>query len=288
MSRDLSALCFIREQTSEPASAVGYTMHKTDDPSRFYLKFKTSLQSFGIVNRNRRAYDAENIRQCIESSDYIQSMLRQNSWVGELDHPQNPNTEQKLTVQRLANPDPSISSHYIRKPWFEGNILKAPIQTDSSNANGMNLAIKIVDGKIIPAFSARVLGELKNINGVPTVHVKRLITYDSVLYPSHPEALGDIKQQQLMESAAMVEEASGSQIIYFPELAMMAAHNSKEVDFICESFGLTVEDVLGVTASGKSVVLKEGANVYVQPITDKIIRSKTQDAARSFLGGGLK
>lgn len=41
----------------------------------------------GVMNRNHRSYDQANIWDCIQHDDYIQSMLRQNSWIGEIDHP---------------------------------------------------------------------------------------------------------------------------------------------------------------------------------------------------------
>lgn len=285
-----NALCYIREQSSYPEDNkdFGYTVHKTDDPGRFYLKFQAVLQSFGVKNRNQRFYDAQNVMDSITTSDYIQSMLAQNSWMGEYDHPAEQIAGQKLTVQRIANPDPKHTCHYIRKPWLEGNLLKAPIQTDSGTEEGRNLAIKIVDGGIIPAFSARVLGELQNRNGNPTVWVKRLVTYDSVLYPSHKEALGNIKARPLTESVEVVESATGTTIIFLTELAQMVAPSSKETEWLCESFGLTVKDVVGLTATGNSLVITEGSNVYIQPITDRRIRAKTKSTVRDFLGGDIR
>lgn len=286
MNRPTDALCFIREQVSYPEDNknFGYEVCKTSDPSRFYVKFKSTLQSFGVQNRNKRYYDAQNIMDNIEKSEYIQSMLRQNSWVGELDHPSETINGQTLTLQRISNPDPKHDSHFIRKPWLEGNLLKAPIQTDSGTEEGMNLAIKIVDGGLIPAFSARVFGELQNRSGRPTVMAKRLITYDEVLFPSHREALADVSIPQIMESASVLEEYSGCTVITFPELARMAAGSSRETEWLCESFGLSINDVIGVTNTGNSVVVSENnRNVYFQPITDKHIRQRVQRTLKDFL-----
>ena len=167
---NLDTLCFIQEQTSfneDYAGNFGYEVHDKGD--RFYLIFNAVLQSFGVKNRNKREYEAANIMDRIEHDDYIQSMLRQNSWMGEIDHPAPTIQGEELTMQRIANPDMSRTSHYIRNPRLNGNLLEATIQTDSSNKHGMNMAIKIVDGKIIPCFSARVLGSLQNKGGRPVV-----------------------------------------------------------------------------------------------------------------------
>lgn len=280
---DMSALCYIQEQTScedDYKGSFGYEV--VDKGNRFYVKFPAVLQSFGVKNRNKRFYEADNIMNCINTDEQIQDYLRKNSWMGEIDHPAPEYEGQKLTLQRIANPDPKKTSHYIRKPHLEGNLLKANIQTDSSNEHGMNMAIKIVDGKIIPCFSARVLGALRNINGRPVVFVNKLVTYDWVLYPSHREAEAEIKQP-VMESVEAGAGEIGAKVIFLKDLAKMAANNSKETEWLCESFGLSIDDVVGLTNDGSSLVINENKNVYIQPISDKKIRSKTQSAVRDWL-----
>lgn len=279
----MDTFCYIKEQTSymEDYDNFGYNVHKED--GRFYVTFDAVLQSFAVRNRNGREYDADNIWNCIQTDDYIQSMLRQNSWMGEIDHPAAEIQGQELTMQRIANPDMKLTSHYIRKPRMNGNkFLEATIQTDSSNPHGMNMAIKIVDGKIIPCFSARVLGSLRNTGGKPVVYVKKLITYDWVLYPSHPEAMGKITQP-MVESINEAARLAGCTVIFLNELAKMAANSSKETEFLCESFGLSIDDVVGLTNTGNSIVIAEGENTYIQPITDARIRSKTRSAVADWL-----
>jgi hypothetical protein len=284
MDNSLDTLCYIHEQTSymeDYKDSFGYEVHETG-PNRFYVTFPAVLQSFDVMNRNGRSYDANNIMECINTDDQIQSMLRQNSWMGEIDHPAAEKKGEELTVNRIANPDLKKTSHYIRKPVLNGNLLEANIQTDSSNENGMNMAIKIVDGKIVPCFSARVLGSLRNVMGKPVVHVNKLVTYDWVLYPSHKEAMAKI-HQPLMESVNAIKDYAGKQIIFLKELAHMAANNSKETEWLCESFNLTIDDVVGLTSTGDSVVIQESGNIYIQPITDKAVRTKTQRGLSDWL-----
>jgi hypothetical protein len=279
----LDTLCYIREQTSYPedyAGNFGYQVH--DKGNRFYVTFDAVLQSFGVRNRNNREYDLDNIWNLIQTDDYIQSMLRQNSWLGEIDHPAPEKKDEELTVQRIGNPSMEKSSHFIRSPRVEGNLLCGHIQTDSSNRAGMNMAIKIVDGKIIPCFSARVFGSLQNRGGRPVVMVKKLITYDWVLYPSHREALAKINQP-MVESVQQMEDYSNCTVIFLTELARMAAASSKETQFLCESFGLTEEDLVGVTKTGNSVVLEHGGDVFVQPISDRNVRARTKSMVTDWL-----
>jgi hypothetical protein len=281
---ELDTLCYIHEQTSyvsDYKGNFGYEVVPTG-ANRFYVKFPAVLQSFDTMNRNGRSYDANNIMDCINNDDYIQSMLKQNSWMGEIDHPAAEKKGEELTINRIANPDLKKTSHYIRKPVLHGNLLEANIQTDSSNENGMNMAIKIVDGKIVPCFSARVLGSLKNVMGKPVVHVNKLVTYDWVLYPSHKEAMAKITQP-VMEAANAIKDYAGKQIIFLKELAQMAANNSKETEWLCESFDLSIDDVVGLTSDGKSIAIQESGNLYVQPITDKRVKTKTQNNLRDWL-----
>ena len=283
MNKKLSSFCYVAEQTSfkeDYDGKFGYEMHEKSN--RFYIIFEGILQSFGVLNRNGRMYDADNISSCIQNDPYINAMLAQNSWMGELEHPAAIYENQNLSLARLAAVFPNNTSHFIRKPHFEGNLLKATIQTDSSNQSGMNMAIKIVDGKVIPGFSARVLGELKTKNGKPFVEVKKLITYDYVLFPSHKEALG-IVNKPYAESVKTVEKATNSSIIFFEELAKEAIKSSEDAQIICEAFNLTDQDIIGLTSTGNSVVLKENKNIYVCPITNEMARVKTKANLNDWL-----
>lgn len=281
MNKALDTLCYIQEQTSfeeDYNGKFGYEVH--DLGSRFYVTFPAVLHTFGPkLNRNGRRYDQNNIWTCISTDDYIQSMLRQNSWLGEIDHPAPAIDGENLSLQRISNPSLKESSHYIRSPRMVGDKLEANIQTDSSNKNGMNMAIKIVDGKIIPCFSARVLGTKKPNSDI--VWVRKLVTYDWVLYPSHAEAQGKL-HQPIMESVQEMEKQMNTKIIYFPELAKMAA-GAEDVKYLCEAFELTEKEFYGVTETGNSAVFTENGNVYVQPLSSEIIRNRAKSSLTDWL-----
>lgn len=284
MKTSLPSLCYIAEQTSfteDYQDKFGY--HMVEEKDRFYIIFEAILQSFGVLNRNGRMYDAMNIMECIKTDPYIITMLENNCWMGELEHPTAIYENQNLSITRLATVMPANSSHYIRQPRLEGNLLKATIQTDSSNPSGMNLAKKIVDGKIIPGFSARVLGELKTRGGQPLVDVKKLITYDYVLFPSHKEALGNVNRSYNESGVNYLQKAINGDIIFFDELAKGVAKDSEGAQILCESFGLTNDDIIGVTSTGNSVVLKEKDNIYISPITNEIARKKTKHCLNDWL-----
>lgn len=276
--QDLSTLCYIQEQTSFPEdykNRFGYEIKPSARNGRFYVIFDAILQSFGVMNRNGRMYDQSNIWQCISTDETIRQYLADNSWLGEVDHPSAQMNGETLSVNRIANPDKTLSSHYIRKPRMNGTFLEATIQTDSSTEAGMNMAVKITDGKIIPCFSARVLGALEQRNGRPTVIVRKLVTYDWVLYPSHREARAKITQP-IVENAGAVAREAGTTIIFLPQLAQMAFSGAKDKEWLCESFGITEENLLGVTETGNSVVSATEDSAFITPITDRTLRQRTR------------
>jgi len=279
---DMNTFCYIQEQTSSEEDYTNFGYQVYDKGNRFYVTFKAVLQSFEVKNRNGREYDQNNVWDKIVNDEYIQDQLRKNSWMGEIDHPAPIYKDDELTVQRIANPDPKLTSHYIRSPRLNSNLLEANIQTDSGTEAGMNFAIKIVDGKIIPCFSARVLGSAKTVGGRLVVWVNKLVTYDWVFYPSHKEAEARINQPR-MEAVDDFTKFTGCKVIYFPELARMAANNSRETEYLCESFGLTIDDVIGITESGNSIVIQENSNIYAQPIMDSTIKNKTQKMMKDWL-----
>lgn len=273
---DLSTLCYIQEQTSFPEdykNQFGYEIHQSSRPGRFYVTFDAILQSFGVMNRNGRMYDQANIWQCISTDETIRQYLADNSWLGEVDHPAAQMNGQTLSVNRIANPDKTLSSHYIRKPRMNGTFLEATIQSDSSTEAGMNMAVKITDGKIIPCFSARVLGALEQRDGKPTVIVRKLVTYDWVLYPSHREARAKITQP-VVENANTLAKEANTTIIFLPQLAQMAAEGAKDTEWLCESFGITSDNLIGVTETGNSVVVATEDEAFLAPITDWQLRDR--------------
>lgn len=284
MKPNTDTFCYINEQTSftEDYKEGQFGYKEYDYGNRMYIVFEGILQSFGVLNRNGRYYQADNVMNCIKTDPYITAMLENNSWMGELEHPAAIYNGQELKTERLLQVLPGNTSHFIRRPRLNGNLLEATIQTDSGTEAGKNMTIKIVDGKVIPGFSARLLGDLKQINGKPTVIIKKLITYDYVMFPSHKEALGKVNKPYA-ESVETVEKAINGKIIFFEDLARDVAGKSKETQILCESFGLTNEDIIGVTETGKSVVLKENKNIYVQPIADKFIQTKTRSIINDWL-----
>lgn len=284
MKQLTDGLCYISEQTSFPEDYenFGYTVREGSNGFPI-VDFESILQSFGVLNRNGRNYQQDNVWTMVQTDPYVTDQRKRNCWQGEEDHPSPMIDGQKLPITRLTATDLGRASHYIRNPRCEGNKLRAHIQTDNGTECGRNMAVKIIDGKIVPGFSARVFGNMTNVEGKPTIILTRLITYDWVNYPSHSDALAELNQP-LMESANQTkhfQETFGGTLVTFDELREMLRSNSDEMKLLCESFHIDESNIIGMC--GDSAVVQENANIFVQPLTDKRILSKSKNMISEWL-----
>ncbi len=255
---DTLGYVFLKEDVS-PDLAAASNIQICDKPSIFFVEFDAALQSFGVMNRNHRMYNQQNVWSCIQNDEKIQDLMKNNSWFGEMDHPTPSLKGQKLSPERIMNAIPNNTSHKISSPRCQGNLICAHIQTDAGTDAGMNFAKKIIQG-MIPRFSARALAELINKNGVPTVNMKKLITYDWVFYPSHVEAHSTSAPKAVTKSIEAVNE-SASSIFIAPaipivEICKYAMSKSQNCQMITEAFEITPEE-LGLSKDKSHLLIKE-------------------------------
>lgn len=279
MQDELLGFVYLREDVSPDIPQVS-NIQICDKPNIFYVEFDATMQSFGVMNRNHRMYDIENVWSCIQNDEKIQDLLRNSSWFGEVDHPTPKLKKDELSPERIMNPDMGNTSHKIMSPYRKGNLINARIQTDAGTAGGMNFAKKILQG-MTPRFSARALAELVNKNGTPTVNMKRLITYDWVLYPSHVEAHANTTPKAVTKSVETVNEyAQADSIIIMPaipikEIYEYAVSKSQNCQVIMESLEITPED-LGITEDKSHILMKEaGGSVFGIKLEDQVRKNIT-------------
>lgn len=274
---------YICEDVSPPKPSVS-NVQICDKPNLFYVTFETTLQSFGVMNRNRRVYNLDNVWHCLTTDEKIQDLLKNSSWFGECDHPLPKLKDEKLSPERIMNADPRNTSHKILKPYRTRNLINAIIETDAGTDAGINMAKKIIQG-MVPRFSARALADLISRNGVPTVDMKKLITYDWVFYPSHIEAHAvtaprvvakevDI-ESVVRESVVPTKEIADTEFDYvcivpLHQLLEYATEKSENVGVIMESFELNPADVFGITDDASHLKIRDGKSVLNIQLEEKI------------------
>lgn len=289
------ALVYLAEQTS-PSDYDVKNLTIFDKIGATFASFEACLHSFDVLNRNRRMYDGNNIWECIEKSDRIQDSLKKHCWGGECDHPGQDFENAKLTAERVQKIQMPNISHIIVKPEMRNGMLVSTIETYSGTDVGMGMCRAMAQG-LIPSFSCRSIATMKYKDGKPYVYVRKVITYDWVLYPSHREAeqIGKAEFKQGSQKF-ILESASSDGVItyespfssYSKDIYVPMAEMADFDEFIKEH-----DD--NVSAIMESGIFEDAHVVGKDPVTDNIVMEsgtntifvntsiKTKNAVNDFL-----
>jgi len=243
----------------------------------FYIRFDTNLQSFGDINRNKRCYIGSNIWECIQAPK-IQALLHDNAWFGEFDHPTPEYKGQQLSPERIQTVPPQYRCFKIMNPRLNGDLLQARVQSAQTDI-GIGWAKEILAGWL-PAFSLRALASLKLINNKPTVVARRVITYDSVWYPSHERAHAISAPNVFVKKMNAITESVQNGVrgaidsVVIPLKEILESVGSKDVNtaMILESFDLGPESLVGFDQGRNHAIIKDEYNtIYarISPETKK-------------------
>lgn len=286
---------FIAEQVSPEDNIVKDISYK-EVGKTFFVKFHTILQTFRKLNRNGRQYWGPNVADMLKA-ERIRTMLRTNSWYGEMDHPYQKYKEATLSAERVQTIEMERRSHKILLPVVNGDILEGDIETASGTEFGRGFALEIIQG-LIPSFSCRAIAGIQMIDGKPYVIMRKLITYDWVLYPSHHEAemvgqpkfatrtlngivaneSGDaskISAATVLESSGIISSGMADDIrehytedVLIPLKDMLEmASKDYNVNTIMESFDLRKEDLIGFDAHLDHAIIRDGDNTIYAGIS---------------------
>lgn len=251
----------------------------------WYVRFDTNLQSFDVMNRNHRMYTADNIWSCI-MQEKVQCLLRDGCWFGEWDHPTPEKKDEQLSPERIQNVPPEKRAFKIMNPKRVGNLLQGTIQS-AQNEIGISYGKEILAGWK-PSFSARAIATLKLINNKPTVDVRRLITYDSVWYPSHKEAhaITNAKAinksiQTFTESVSDIKTSIMNAMIPLKEILEAVGKTDVNTQLIMESFDLPLDSITGITPDRKFAIIKDEHNTIYAGISPET-KNRVDDFFDSF------
>lgn len=247
-----------------------------------FVRFDSGLHSFECMNRNQRQYIGDNIWDAIKNSERIQSYLMNQGWFGEMDHPTQETSDAPLTPERIQAIWMPNRSHKIINPRVEANMLNATIETSSGTEAGRGMCNEIIQG-LIPTFSCRAIANLITKNGKPTVIVKKLITYDWVLFPSHKEAVATTSpiiiskgMKTVMESVQDTTKAAGqySKDIMINLKDILSNIGCKDINtqLIMESFDLSKESITDFTPNATHAIIKDRDNVIYCKVDPKTTR----------------
>ena len=280
-------MVFIEEVTTPEQNMLKH-FDVVDKNGILYVDFESCLHSFDVLNRNSRMYEASNIEECLKT-ERIQSYLAHGGWFGEMNHPLPKYKDRPLSPERIQDIDMDNTSHKMLNPHVEGNLLISRIQTDAGTDAGMNLARKMIQG-FIPAFSCRAIATLVMKGGKPVVVVRKIITYDWVLFQSHREAEQTSKPAKFVSKVAntvnevtekVTDAVNNNIVIPLKEILENVGRTDVNAQIIMESFELDTNDLVGFTKDNKHMIMRDNNNMIYCDIDAKS-RSKVNDFFRSF------
>lgn len=156
-----------------------------------------TLQDMDVENRNRRIYAKPDLTPEI-NGPRMKELIAAKQFCGEYGHPLSDDLVRQQTI------DPKLVCVRFEKVWVEDNLVRARFR-GTNNDYGSYFDQDLRDG-CKPAFSLRALGAIENVNGKAYVKGIKIITWDSVIYPSHKVAYtSNIVTESAMDGTPLYE-----------------------------------------------------------------------------------
>lgn len=211
----------------------------------FTLTYKQVLQSFGVRNWNGRIYEEQNTMKALDSNPLIQTDIQGHSWGAEYGHPQITKGMNELSRQMTIFPPNMCNT--INKYWLEGNLLMGECTTVAGGYGEM-LRDRILTGFPAMASSRAIGGTDKNGRVLPGYTI---VTYDTVVRPSHKEAYQVPGSQvinnfpaapgnTMSESAVAIDITKNKS---FAQFLIDESASREKLDILCEALDLDLSSL---------------------------------------------
>lgn len=244
------------------------------------------LQRANSKNRNGRFYSQEELFGQLQAPRTIE-LLQSGTLKAESGHPMSKDLQRQATIV-----DSNCCARFL-KLWTDGDLVMAhAVATNNELGKAFDLDLK--EG-IKPAWSLRALGSIEQTRRGAEVKNLRLITWDSVIYPSHPEAytqkllsesaLPIHASEEALEEAGVLTESTMESIIAVVDrenIMRFIKEESDSLKFLRECFDFVYDDIQ-VTNNGTRVVLSErSGDTIVVPIEAHIHNELMNYAAKKL------
>ena len=270
-------------------TASGATPFKDD------IKFhsKDRVIGYGILqaaderNRNGRIYRRSDLEREVNAPRQ-RELMDSGTFLGHAGHP----LSSELIVQQTI--DPKLCCVRFHKLWMEGDKVMAYFE-GTNNELGKTFDSDLRIG-VKPAFSLRALGTIKATPQGAMVENLKMITYDSVIYPSHRGAYTQgVISESAIENAPVSgfalnesNDATKSFITSFSNadvvkaIKQMGATNESAIDYIKdkshnfkmlkEYFDLSKYDTIDIINPRQVALTEAGNATIVMNIEDYIAK----------------
>ena len=194
------------------------------------------IQTAEEENRNGRCYLHNDLLREI-NCPRTKELLSTGNMKAENGHPMDTSMVRQQTI------DPNNTVAKFLKIWMDGNNVMAQFKGTNS-AKGEEFDQDLREGEL-PSWSLRALGSLANRDGRNVVENLRVITWDRVIYPSHPhayttrlvtESCVDDIDANLMNKNGMLIPITNDQIMSYIKTESANIKNLLgQIDFMYES-----------------------------------------------------
>lgn len=249
---------------------------------------KGILQTGNERNRNGRFYRTEDLAKEIVAPRQME-LLNTGNMLGEAGHP----LSKELIRQQTIDPT-NTCVRYI-KLWMEGDNVMGLFQ-GTNNALGETFDKDLRMG-VKPAFSLRALGTIRTGREGAVVENLKIITYDYVIYPSHP---GAYTTGIVNESSIIPTIESGFDLNKRPNMdatksfigsftnedvvnIMRSQHENADMfnivkdkslnfNLLKECFDMTKIDTVDIISPNKVAITEAGMGTFVLSLEDYVAR----------------
>ena len=225
-----------------------------------------TLQDMDVENRNRRIYAKADLVPEI-NGPRMKELIKARSLLSEWGHPLSDDLVRQQTI------DPKLCCCRFNKVWVEGNLIKGQFEaTNTDYGRAFNEDLK--EG-VKPAFSLRALGSIENVNGKAYVKGIKVITWDTVVFPSHKAAYMDkivsesaIDGTPLYCNKVVVPKNDPGTIITLKEsdartVISRLQRESANLDKIAETFEALMDNISLVNENTVMMTSRYGEKIYV-------------------------
>lgn len=231
------------------------------------------LQEADEVNRNRRFYAKEELFPQI-TSPRITELLNKGELRAENGHPLSKD------IVRQSQIDPNNTVAIFLKLWTEGNFIKAFVR-GTNNAKGEEFNSDLLDG-FKPAWSLRALGSIENTNRGAEVKGLKIITWDRVIYPSHPRAY---TQGLVTEGCSgIIEKDDPGMLIPITNQNVIDYIKEESANYknVLEQFELMYDHIELINNNSQVKLTSKDGNIYVVNI-ESYIQKEIQNNCEEML-----
>lgn len=279
----MSKIGYILNESSVCMESVDIREDKND---RTRVTGMGILQTGNEKNRNGRIYRTEDLAKEI-AAPRQQELLAAKQMCGEAGHPIGADASSLVRQQTI---DPTkICVRYL-KLWMEGDNVMGTFQ-GTNNALGEAFDKDLRQG-VLPAFSLRALGTISSTPQGAVVENLKMITYDYVIYPSHPHAytkgiinesagIANVAKSNFAMNSSMdgtrsfIKEFSNKDVVNAITSMRESAVNyikdkSQNFKLLQECYDMTNYDTIDIISPHKIALTEAGKNTIVMNVEDYI------------------